>query len=397
MMGKTKTMMTKKRIAVLGATGSIGVQTLDVVRETGCAEIVALTAHTNIDVLEKQIHACKPLKAVVTDEAKAAELRARLALTDSQTEVLCGMDGMYEVVSMPGVDCVVNAVVGNIGLQPTMCAIESGKEIALANKETLVTSGEIVMAAAKAKDVPILPIDSEHSAVFQSLQGNGGNPMRTLYLTASGGPFRTFSAEQLERVTAADALKHPNWSMGAKITIDSASMMNKGLEVIEARWLFDVSPSQIEVLVHPQSVIHSMVEYEDGAVMAQLGEPDMRVPIQYALTYPKRAANTFPRLDFLARNNLTFEPPKRELFPCLDMAYDALRIGGLMPTVLNGANEAAVALFLAEKIRFLDIARLIECAMSAYTVSDSGTARETLSIDAVLAVDAWARAFVAGQ
>jgi len=392
-MGHDVTM--KKRIAVLGATGSIGVQTLDVVQATGCAEIIALTAHTNIDVLEQQIHACKPRKAVVTDKVKAAELKARLALTDSATEVLGGMEGMYEVVSMPEVDCVVNAVVGNIGLQPTMHAIESGKEIALANKETLVTSGALVMVSAEAKGVPVLPIDSEHSAVFQCLQGNTGNTIRTLYLTASGGPFRTFSAEQLAHVTAEDALKHPNWSMGAKITIDSASMMNKGLEVIEARWLFDVDPSQIEVLVHPQSVIHSMVEYEDGAVMAQLGEPDMRVPIQYALTYPKRVANDFPRLNLLERSNLTFEPPNRALFPCLDMAYAALREGGLMPTVLNAANEAAVALFLAGEIRFLDIARLIERAMSAYTDGDTGVVREALSVEAVLRVDAWARGFVA--
>ena len=383
--------MTTKNIAVLGATGSIGTQTLDVVQATGCARVLALTAHANIDLLEKQIHMFKPLKAVVTDETKVAELKSRLALAGSETEVLCGMAGMDEVVSMPEIDCVVNAVVGNIGLRPTMRAIESGKAIALANKETLVTSGALVMAAARAHNVPVLPIDSEHSAVFQCLQGNEQNPIRTLYLTASGGPFRTFSAEQLENVTAADALKHPNWSMGAKITIDSASMMNKGLEVIEARWLFDLMPEQIEVLVHPQSVIHSMVEYEDGAVMAQLGEPDMRVPIQYALTYPKRVPNSFPRINFLERNHLTFEPPNCKLFPCLEMAYEALRAGGLLPTVLNGANEAAVALFLAGKIRFLDIARLIESAMSAYTVE------EELSVEAVLRADAWAREFVKGR
>jgi len=377
-----------KKIAVLGSTGSIGTQTLDVVRATGCAEVVALTAHANIDLLEKQIHEFQPKTAVVTDETKAAELRARLALTNTQTTVWGGMEGMLAVVSMDEVACVVNAIVGNIGLQPTLQAIQSGKAIALANKETLVTSGQLVMDAAKAADVPILPIDSEHSAIHQCLRGNEGNRIRTLYLTASGGPFRTFTEAELQSVTLADALAHPNWSMGAKITIDSATMMNKGLEVIEAKWLFDVPADTITVLTHPQSVVHSMIEYEDGAVMAQMGEPDMRVPIQYALSYPARLPNPFPKTDFFARNTLTFEPPNRQLFPCLDMAYEALNAGGLMPTVLNGANEAAVALFLREEIRFLDIALLIESALSAYTDENE------LSVEAVLQTDAWARRFV---
>ena len=379
----------KRKIAVLGSTGSIGTQTLDVVSATGCAEVAALAGHTNIDLLEAQIRAFRPRVAAVADAERARELQARLFAFGGKTEILHSMDGLLAIASMTEVDCVVNAIVGNIGLRPTLCAIEHGKAVALANKETLVTSGALVMAAAQKHGVPLLPIDSEHSAVFQCLQGNEGNPVRTLYLTASGGPFRGKTAAELETVTAADALKHPNWSMGAKITIDSATMMNKGLEVIEAKWLFGLDPAQIEVLVHPQSIIHSMVEYNDGAVMAQLGLPDMRVPIQYALTYPARLPNPFPKIDFLTRNSLTFEPPNRALFPCLDMAFTALRAGGLIPAVMNGANEAAVALFLGGQIRFVDIPALIESAMSAYTVENE------LSVDAVLRADAWARARVA--
>jgi len=379
----------KKRIALLGSTGSIGTQTLDVVRETGCAEVLALAAHSHIDALEGQIYAFRPLKAAVMDDAKAVELQKRLALNGCKTEIVCGMNGLFEIVSMAEVDCVVNAIVGNVGLRPTMAAIQNKKEIALANKETLVTSGALVMAAARANGVTVLPIDSEHSAILQCLRGNAGNQIRTLYLTASGGPFRTKTAAELAAVTAADALKHPNWSMGAKITIDSATMMNKGLEVIEAKWLFDVAAEQITVLVHPQSVVHSMVEYEDGAVMAQLGEPDMRVPIQYALTYPARLPNAFPKINFFERSTLTFEPPNGKLFPCLDMAYGALQAGGLFPAVMNGANEAAVDLFLRGAIRFLDISLLIEQALAAYTDENE------LSVAAVLRADAWAREFVA--
>ena len=376
-----------KKIVLLGATGSIGTQTLEVVKATGCADVLALTGHSNIDLLEQQIHEHTPRVAVVTDEGKARILRGRLS--GAGTRVLSGMEGIYEAVSLPEADTVVNALVGNVGLLPTLRAIEAGKNIALANKETLVTAGPLVMDAAKTAGVSVIPIDSEHSAIFQCLQGNESNPVRTLYLTASGGPFRRYTREQLEYVTAQDALKHPNWSMGAKITIDSATMMNKGLEVIEACRLFNLPPEKIKVLIHPQSVIHSMVEYEDGAVMAQLGEPDMRVPIQYALTYPARLANPFPKLDFLSRSNLTFEPPDTDTFPCLGLAFTALNAGGLLPAVMNGANEIAVQLFLEGKIRFLDIAGLIESAMSAYT-EQSG-----LSVEAVLQADAWARAYTA--
>ena len=376
-----------KKIVLLGATGSIGTQTLEVVKATGCADVLALTGHSNIDLLEQQIHEHTPRVAVVTDEGKARILRGRLS--GAGTRVLSGMEGINEAVSLPEADTVVNALVGNVGLLPTLRAIEAGKDIALANKETLVTAGPLVMDAAKTAGVSVIPIDSEHSAVFQCLQGNESNPVRTLYLTASGGPFRRYTREQLEYVTAQDALKHPNWSMGAKITIDSATMMNKGLEVIEACRLFNLPLEKIKVLIHPQSVIHSMVEYEDGAVMAQLGEPDMRVPIQYALTYPARLANPFPKLDFLSRSNLTFEPPDIDTFPCLGLAFTALNAGGLLPAVMNGANEIAVQLFLEGKIRFLDIAGLIESAMSAYT-EQSG-----LSVEAVLQADAWARAYTA--
>jgi len=383
-----------KKIVLLGATGSIGTQTLDVVKATGCAEVLALTGHSNIDLLEQQIHAHNPAIAVVTDAAKAKELRCRLPAS-IRTKILSGMEGIDEAVSLPEADCVVNALVGNVGLLPTLHAIAAGKDIALANKETLVTAGSLVMDAAKAANVSVLPIDSEHSAVFQCLQGNAMNPVRTLYLTASGGPFRSFSAERLAHVTATDALKHPNWSMGAKITIDSATMMNKGLEVIEACRLFSLSPEQITVLIHPQSVVHSMVEFEDGAVMAQLGEPDMRVPIQYALTYPARIPNPFPKIDFLARNQLTFEPPNMETFHCLGLAFAALKEGGVLPTVMNGANEVAVALFLEGKIRFLDIPKLIETAMSAYNDCSLGfvSGEKGLSVEAVLQADAWARAY----
>lgn len=377
-----------KNISILGSTGSIGVQTLEVLRDTGCAAVLGLTANNNIDLLEKQIYEFKPQKAAVMNEEKAFELKKRL--TGSKTEILCGMDGVLETAQMGGVDTVVNALVGNVGLTPTMAAIAAGKNIALANKETLVTSGELVMSAVKENGVSLYPIDSEHSAIFQCLHGNGENPIEKIYLTASGGPFIAKNAEELQKVTLADALKHPNWTMGRKITIDSATMMNKGLEVIEAMWLFGVSLPQIHVLVHPQSIIHSMVEFADGAIMAQLGEPDMRVPIQYALAYPKRLKNNYPRLDFLTKSTLTFQPPDRELFPCLDLAFRAAEAGGNLPAVMNGANEAAVELFMSEKIRFVDIPLLIEKTMSAYNEKGG------FSIETVLNADKWAREFVAG-
>lgn len=376
----------KKKVSILGSTGSIGTQTLEVLRDTGCADVFGLTANNNIELLEKQIYEFKPLKAAVMDERKAYELKKRL--TGSETEILCGMDGVLEVAEMDGTDTVVNALVGNVGLTPTMAAIEAKKNIALANKETLVAAGELVMAAVMKNGVSLYPVDSEHSAVFQCLQGNPGNPVEKIYLTASGGPFRTKTAERLKSVTLADALKHPNWNMGKKITVDSATMMNKGLEVLEAKWLFDAELPQIEVLIHPQSVIHSMVQFEDGAVMAQLGEPDMRVPIQYALAYPKRLKNSYPRINFLVKNNLTFEPPKKELFPCLGLAYEAAKAGRNMPAVMNGANEAAVGLFIGGKIGFTDIALLIEKAMLAY--NETGR----FDLDSVIEAGRWAEEFV---
>ena len=284
------------------------------------------------------------------------------------------------------VDTVLNSVVGNIGLEPTTKAIRSGKNIALANKETLVSAGELITRELKENNVKMYPVDSEHSAIFQCLQGNEGNKIKKILLTASGGPFRT--RENLEGITIKDALNHPNWSMGKKITVDSATLMNKGLEVIEAKWLFGVETEDIQVLVHPQSIVHSMVEYEDGAVIAQLGEPDMKVPIQYALTYPKRVKNNFPKIDFLLRNNLTFEAPKTELFPCLSLAYDAIKTGGTMPAVLNAANEIAVYAFIDEKIGFTDIPKLIKQAMKAYNVKYNYTLEE------VLEADKWGRLYV---
>ena len=298
------------------------------------------------------------------------------------------MEGLIVAAVHPDADTVVNSVVGNIGLRPTVEAIKAGKDIALANKETLVTSGELVMRLVKEKGINMYPVDSEHSAIFQSLQGNSMNKIERIWLTASGGPFR--GRTDLSNVTLQEALNHPNWSMGKKITIDSATMMNKGLEVIEAKWLFDVELNQIEVLVHPQSIVHSMVEYEDGAVIAQLGVPDMKVPIQYALTYPKRVKNRFPKLNFFEKNNLTFEKPDLKVFRCLGLAFDAIKIGGTMPAVLNAANEAAVALFLNGKIGFTDIPKLIEKAMGAYTV------KYDYSLEDVLEADSFAREYVFG-
>ncbi len=296
------------------------------------------------------------------------------------------MEGLKAAATLDGVQTVVTSVVGNVGLEPTFAAIAAGKDIALANKETLVSAGQLVMDHVRRYGVSIYPVDSEHSAIFQSLQGNEGNAVRRILLTASGGPFRGKKRKELQTITAKDALRHPNWSMGRKITIDSATLMNKGLEVMEAKWLFDVETEQIEVLVHPQSIIHSAVEYEDGAVIAQMGEPDMRVPIQYALTYPRRLKNSFPKIDFFARNTLTFEKPDRETFRCLALAYQALETGGTLPAVLNGANEVAVARFLEGEISFLQIPLLIENVMDAYTVKYEYT------LEDLLEADAWARA-----
>ncbi len=353
-------------IAVLGSTGSIGTQTLDVVRQhDGDFKITALTAGNNIALLEKQIREFHPQLVCVGSEQKAAELA--LSIRDLDVEIVCGMDGLIAAATGEDTQVVVTAIVGMIGIRPTIAAIEQGKDIALANKETLVTAGHIIMPLAEAHGVSILPVDSEHSAIFQSLNGerSAGNEIDKILLTASGGPFRGMTRTDLEHVHLADALKHPNWSMGKKITVDSATLVNKGLEVMEAGWLFGVTQEQIQVVVHPQSVIHSMVQYRDGAVIAQLGTPDMRLPIQYALYYPKRTFLQGERLDFYALKSLTFEKPDTDTFEGLKLALQAMKKGGNAPTVFNAANEKAVALFLKEKIRFLDIPRIIEETMDA--------------------------------
>ena len=376
-----------RKISILGSTGSIGTQTLEVVENLKDIKVMAITGNSNIKLLEEQARKYQPALVAVMDETNAEALKENLA--DMDIRVVSGMDGLVEAAIYEGVDTVVTSVVGNVGLKPTFEAIRAGKNIALANKETLVSAGQLVMDLAKKHNIKIYPVDSEHSAIFQSLQGNEGNKIERILLTASGGPFRGKKREELMNVTAVDALKHPNWSMGAKITIDSATLMNKGLEVMEAKWLFDVDVDQIEVLVHPQSIVHSAVEYEDGAIVAQLGEPDMRVPIQYALTYPKRVKSPFPRVDFAQRNNLTFDQPDMETFKCLSLAYRALKTGGTLPAVLNGANEVAVARFLKGDIGFLDIPELIEQTMDAYTVKYEYT------LEDLLEADAWAKDYAA--
>lgn len=374
-----------REISILGSTGSIGTQTLEVIDNLSDIKVAGISGNYNIDLLEKQARKYKPRLVAVMDEILAKKLNDRIS--DMDTKILSGMEGLIEVATINSVDTVVTSVVGNVGLKPTFEAILAGKNIALANKETLVSAGQLVMDLAKKQGVFIYPVDSEHSAIFQSLQGNEENSISRILLTASGGPFRGKSREELKNMTAADALKHPNWSMGKKITIDSATLMNKGLEVMEAKWLFDVSTDQIEVLVHPQSILHSAVEYEDGAIIAQMGEPDMKVPIQYALTYPKRIKSPFPRVDFTKRNQLTFEKPDMKTFRCLALAYHALEIGGTLPAVLNGANEIAVEKFLNGKISFLQISELIEQTMNAYTVKYEYT------LDDLLEADKWARQF----
>ena len=376
-----------RKISILGSTGSIGTQTLEVVENLKDIKVMAITGNSNIGLLEKQARKFQPELVAVMDEKNAEILKEKLS--DMDIRVVSGMDGLVEAATYKGVDTVVTSVVGNVGLKPTFEAIRAGKNIALANKETLVSAGQLVMDLAKKYNINIYPVDSEHSAIFQSLQGNEGSKIERILLTASGGPFRGKKREELLNVTAADALKHPNWSMGNKITIDSATLMNKGLEVMEAKWLFGVDVDQIEVLVHPQSIVHSAVEYEDGAILAQLGEPDMRVPIQYALTYPKRVKNPFPRVDFTQRNNLTFDKPDMETFKCLSLAYRALKTGGTLPAVLNGANEVAVARFLKGDIGFLDIPELIEQTMDAYTVKYEYT------LEDLLEADAWAKDYAA--
>lgn len=353
-----------KKIAILGSTGSIGTQTLDVVRQhREDFEVTALSAGGNIDLLERQIREFHPSLISVGSEEKARELKQKTA--DLQIEIRYGMEGLLAVAAQEEFQILVTAVVGMLGIRPTIAAIRAGKDIALANKETLVTAGHLIMPLAREYGVKILPVDSEHSAIFQSLNGERehGNRIDKILLTASGGPFRGKTKQELGQVTLQDALKHPNWSMGKKITVDSATLVNKGLEVMEAKWLFDVELDQIQVVVHPQSVIHSMVQYADGAVIAQLGTPDMRLPIQYALYYPQRKYLAGERLDFYRLAQLTFEAPDSETFEGLALAIEAMKQGGSMPTVFNAANEKAVALFLKEKIRFLQITEIIRRAM----------------------------------
>lgn len=353
-----------KKIAILGSTGSIGTQTLEIVRTNGDLEVTALAAGNNIDLLEKQIREFKPKLAAVWKEERANELKDKI--NDLDVKVVSGMDGLLEVARQPESEILVTAIVGMIGILPTIEAINAGKDIALANKETLVTAGHIIMPLAKEKGVSILPVDSEHSAIFQSLQGGQQKALHKILLTASGGPFRGKKLEDLENIQVEDALKHPNWAMGRKITIDSSTMVNKGLEVIEAKWLFGVDVDQIQVVVQPQSIIHSMVEYEDGAVIAQLGTPDMKLPIQYALYYPERRYLPGDRLDFSTLQQITFEQPDLETFYGLKLAFEAGRTGGSLPTVLNAANEKAVALFLDRKIKYLQIPEIIQACMEAH-------------------------------
>ena len=368
-----------KKIAILGSTGSIGTQTLEVVRANKDIEVTALAAGSNIDLLEKQIREFSPKIAAVWNEEKAKELKDRVRDLDIRVE--SGMDGLLAVATELGAEIVVTAVVGMIGIRPTIAAMNAGKDIALANKETLVTAGHIIMSLAKEKHVRILPVDSEHSAIFQSLNGETGNKIHKILMTASGGPFRGWTREQMKGVQVEDALKHPNWTMGRKITIDSSTMVNKGLEVMEARWLFGVEMDQVQVVVQPQSVIHSMVEYEDGAVIAQLGTPDMKLPIQYALYYPERRFLAGDRLDFAKLAQITFEAPDFENFHGLSLAYKAGRRGGTLPTVFNAANERAVQKFLDREIGYLTITDMIEAAMEHHTVKENPTVEEILAAE----------------
>jgi 1-deoxy-D-xylulose-5-phosphate reductoisomerase len=373
-----------KNISLLGSTGSIGQSTLSVVEKfPERFTVTALAAGNNVGLLEQQVRKFKPSVVSVVSERSAGILKKRCS--DISVRILSGVEGMMQVAAADEADITVSAIVGTAGLVPTLAAIRAGKEIALANKEVLVTAGELVMAECRAKGTRLLPVDSEHSAIFQCLLAGANRDVRKLVLTASGGPFRSHSKKDLAKVTLTQALKHPNWSMGRKITIDSATLMNKGLEVIEARWLFDISPGKIKVLVHPQSIVHSMVEYQDGAVVAQLGMPDMRGPIAYALSHPERLPEVSPALDLAQVGTLTFEEPDLDRFPCLAYAFDALNAGGSMPAVLSAANEVAVRYFLEEKIGYEDIARVIRSTMDAHTPSKIGTVEDALK------ADLWAR------
>ena len=374
-----------KKLAILGSTGSIGKQALEVVKKLCGVEVAALTTNTNIELLLRQIEEFKPRFVCVSDEKSCEKISGQL---NSDTRLYCGSAGMIDMINDLEADILLNSLVGSAGLLPTLTAIEKNIDIALANKETLVCGGRLVMEKAKAHNVRIIPVDSEHSAIFQSLQGNNRRDVSKIHLTASGGPFRKWKREDLEHIKLSDALKHPNWAMGRKITIDSATLMNKGLEMIEAKWLFDIDMDDINVVVHPQSIIHSMVEYADGSVIAQLGAADMRLPIAYALTYPDRANMDFKKLDFFELNALTFEKPRYDDFPCLNLAKEAVKTGGNMPALMNAANEGAVEAFLNEKIKFTDIPYIIEKAMAAYTY------KESFGLEDVLAADKFGRDFV---
>ena len=378
-----------KKIGILGSTGSIGTQTLEIVRSNPDLQVIALAAGSNVSLMEQQVREFHPMLAVMGSEEAAADLKNRIADTD--TRVSAGMEGMLELAILPQMEVLVTAIVGMIGIRPTIAAIKAGKTIALANKETLVTAGHIIMPLAKEKGVSILPVDSEHSAIFQSMHGENRERVSKILLTASGGPFRGKKTEELQDITVEDALKHPNWSMGRKITVDSATLVNKGLEVMEAKWLFDVEPEQIQVVVHSQSIIHSMVEYVDGGIMAQLGMPDMKLPIQYALFYPDRRPMDGRRVDFFALKSISFEEPDIKTFRGLQLAYDAIAAGGSMPTVFNAANEKAVGLFLDKKIRFLAIYDLIQGAMEQHKVIANPT------VDEILEAEAQAHAYISGK
>ena len=372
---------TPRRIAVLGSTGSMGTQALEVIAlHPELLQLEIIAANSSADILIQQAKQYHPNIVVVVQEE--AYRKVKEALADEDVKVFCGEESLCDVCEMDCVDIVLSCIVGIAGLKPAFRTVSCGTPLAIANKETLVVAGELIMRTAKEHNAPVIPVDSEHSAIFQCLAGEHFNPVEKLIITASGGAFRTFTPEQLEKVTLKDALKHPNWSMGPKVTIDSASLMNKGLEVIEAKWLFGMPLEKIDVLVHPQSVIHSMVQFEDGSVKAQLGIPDMRLPIQYALTYPLRLPLPYPRLDFTQYGQFTFEKPNREMFPCLDMAYKASAAGGGMPCVMNAANEAAVKMFMEEKIKFTDIPRIIERALATAPGVKPQTIEEYNALDA---------------
>ncbi|MBN4067790.1 MAG: 1-deoxy-D-xylulose-5-phosphate reductoisomerase [Alkaliphilus sp.] len=378
-----------KKISILGSTGSIGLQTVEIVREhLDKFKIIGIAAMSNIEKLEEQINEFKPEIVAVFNEEKAKILASKI---NEKTKIVSGMQGLIEVATHDRVDIVLNSVVGSVGMIPTYHAILSKKNIALANKETLVVAGKIIMQEAIKNNVSIIPVDSEHSAIFQCLQGESVKDIEKIILTASGGPFRKMSKENLKSAKYYDALKHPNWDMGRKISIDSATLMNKGLEVIEAKWLFDISCEDIDVVVHPQSIIHSMVEFSDSSVIAQMGLPSMKLPIQYALTYPTREKSSIPKLKLSEIRTLTFEEPDLDRFPCLQLAYDAIKIGGTMPCVLNGANEVLVSKYLKEEISFYDIPKYVEKAMNKHSSFDY------TSLDELLEVDKWVRNWIMNE